>query len=85
MPPAGNEAAKELAACFLRVSRLGYGTFDLLHRYETALWRQAAQILFCCGPPTPRQRADRQRLPQLEATIGFVSKFELNALRRIDR
>ena len=45
MPHAGNDAAKELAACFLRVSRLGYGTFDLLHRYETALWRQAAQIL----------------------------------------
>lgn len=34
------------AYCFLQVSRLGYGTFDLLSRYETALWRQAAQILF---------------------------------------
>jgi hypothetical protein len=43
---ADNEDAQQLAACFLRVSRLGYGAFDLLHRYETALWRQAAQILF---------------------------------------
>jgi hypothetical protein len=34
-----------LADCFLQVSRLGYGTFDLLTRYETALWRQAAQII----------------------------------------
>ena len=35
-----------LACCFLRVGRLGYGTFDLLSRYETALWRQVAQVLF---------------------------------------
>lgn len=41
-----NEDAQQLAVCFLRVSRLGYGAFDLLHRYETALWRQAAQIQF---------------------------------------
>jgi hypothetical protein len=46
LPHADNEDARLLAACFLRVSRLGYGAFDLLHRYETALWRQAAQILF---------------------------------------
>ena len=35
-----------LAYCFLQVSRLQYGAFDLLSRYETALWRQVAQILF---------------------------------------
>jgi hypothetical protein len=46
LPHPDNKDAQQLAACFLRVSRLGYGTFDLLHRYETALWRQAAQILF---------------------------------------
>ena len=40
------DSAKALAYCFLRVSRLQYGTFDLLTRYETALWRQAAQLMF---------------------------------------
>lgn len=41
-----SESAQELATSFIRVSRLGHGTFDLLSRYETALWRQAAQIYF---------------------------------------
>lgn len=40
----GSDSGKELACCFLRMSRLQYGTFDLLTRYETALWRQAAQL-----------------------------------------
>jgi len=40
------DASETLADCFLQVSRLGYGSFDLLHRYEAALWRQAAQLLF---------------------------------------
>jgi hypothetical protein len=35
-----------LADCFLHVSRLGYGSFDLLNRYEAMLWRQTAQLLF---------------------------------------
>lgn len=43
---AGSEQAQTLATSFLRLSRIGAGTFDLLHRYEMALWRQAAQILF---------------------------------------
>jgi hypothetical protein len=45
----GEQSAKtsqELAYCFLQVSRLQYGAFDTLTRYETALWRQAAQLLF---------------------------------------
>ena len=42
-PPGSSQT---LAYCFLRVSRLQYGAFDLLSRYETALWRQVAQILF---------------------------------------
>ena len=42
----GADSPQTLALCFLRVSRLGFGTFDLLSRYETALWRQAAQLLF---------------------------------------
>jgi hypothetical protein len=40
------DAAETAASCFLQVSRLGHGAFDLLTRYETALWKQAAQILF---------------------------------------
>ena len=42
----GADSPQTLAHCFLRVSRLGFGVFDLLSRYETALWRQAAQLLF---------------------------------------
>jgi hypothetical protein len=40
------EAAQTLSYCFLEVSRLQYGAFDLLSRYETARWRQASQLLF---------------------------------------
>jgi hypothetical protein len=39
-------SADALATCYLQVSRLGYGAFDLLSRYEAALWRQAAQLFF---------------------------------------
>ena len=41
-----SDLSKARACCFVRVSRLQYGTFELLSRYETALWRQAAQLLF---------------------------------------
>ena len=41
-----SDSGRELACCFLRISRLQLGTFDLLIRYETALWRQAAQLVF---------------------------------------
>ena len=46
--PSGQDSdlPQTLAHCFVRVSRLGFGVFDLLSRYETALWRQAAQLLF---------------------------------------
>jgi hypothetical protein len=44
--PASLGSPQMLAYCFLRVSRVGFGTLELLSRYETALWRQAAQILF---------------------------------------
>jgi len=33
------DPSEMLADCFLQVSRLGYGAFDLLNRYEAALWR----------------------------------------------
>jgi hypothetical protein len=34
---------------------LGYCTFELLQRYETALWRQIAQILFMLQPAARRR------------------------------
>lgn len=42
----GTDLGQALADCFLHVSRMGYGAFYLLSRYESALWRQAAQLLF---------------------------------------
>jgi hypothetical protein len=35
-----------IALCFLRLANLDNGAFERLNRYETALWRQACQILF---------------------------------------
>jgi hypothetical protein len=43
---APDDSSPGLAYCYLQVSRLQFGALDLLSRYEAALWRQAAQILF---------------------------------------
>jgi hypothetical protein len=40
------DSTEAFAYCFLQVSRLQFASFDTLTRYETALWRQAAQLLF---------------------------------------
>ena len=48
------DVAETAATCFLQVSRLGYGAFDLLTRYEFALWKQAAQILYILQSTTRR-------------------------------
>jgi hypothetical protein len=45
-PDAETDASTALGYCFLQVGRLQLGTFDTLARYETALWRQAAQLFF---------------------------------------
>ena len=50
------DTADALATCYLQVSRLGYGAFDLLSRYEAALWRQAAQIFFMLQSTVRRPR-----------------------------
>ena len=39
-------ANAEIALCFLRLANLDNGALERLNRYETALWRQAWQILF---------------------------------------
>jgi hypothetical protein len=44
-------SCQPMPECFLHVSRLGYGAFHLLSRYESALWRQVAQLLVILGPP----------------------------------
>jgi hypothetical protein len=41
-----NGLSQKLAYCYLQVSRLQFGAFETLSRYETALWRQAAQLIF---------------------------------------
>lgn len=51
----GSGSVQTLAHCFVRVSRLGFGPLDLLNRYETALWRQAAQLLFILQSAARRQ------------------------------
>jgi hypothetical protein len=40
------DPSTELAHCFLQASRIQFGVLETLTRYEAALWRQAAQILF---------------------------------------
>ena len=37
--------SRELTSCFLRLANLDNGVFERLGRYETALWRQIAQML----------------------------------------
>jgi hypothetical protein len=44
------DAAEAAAFCFVQLSRLQYGTFDLLKRYETALWHQAAHLIQMLKP-----------------------------------
>ena len=45
---------QEFAYCFLQVSRLQFTAFETLSRYETALWRQAAQLIFILQSSTRR-------------------------------
>jgi hypothetical protein len=54
---AEGDNCQALAYCFLQVGRVQLGAFDTLARYETALWRQAAQLLFLLQP-TARDRTE---------------------------
>jgi hypothetical protein len=45
-PDYADNGSVELAFRFLHVARFDGGAFERLNRYETALWRQAAQLLF---------------------------------------
>jgi hypothetical protein len=41
---------RRLADSFLRLATRDSGAFERLNRYETALWRQAVQIIFALHP-----------------------------------
>lgn len=49
------DTANALAHCFQRVGPIRFNSFDLLNRYETTLWRQAAQLLFMLQPARRRK------------------------------
>jgi hypothetical protein len=51
----------ELARCFLRLCNLPNYALDRLSRYETALWRQAGQILFALNNLDRRKPHERMR------------------------
>ena len=46
LPPQPVNSARDLAHCFLRLANLDNGVFERLERYESALSRQVARILF---------------------------------------
>lgn len=59
VPPTG--VGVELARSFLRLANLPSFALDRLSRYETALWRQAGQILFALETIGRRKPQERSR------------------------
>ncbi len=51
----------EFARCFLRLANLPNFALDRLSRYESALWRQAGQILFALDALDRRKPQGRRR------------------------
>jgi hypothetical protein len=51
----------ELEHCFLRLRNLPNYALDRLSRYEAALWRQVAQILFALDNFDRRKPQERMR------------------------
>jgi hypothetical protein len=45
-----SRTTRRLTYSFLRLTSLDSGAFERLNRYEAALWRQAAQIMFALHP-----------------------------------
>lgn len=65
----------EIAGCFLRLTKIDGASFDLLGRYEKALWRQVGQILFTLDAalgrrPRPRSPSSRS-VHEFENSPGF--------------
>jgi hypothetical protein len=57
------DPSAELARCFLRLANLPNFVFDRLGRYETAIWRQVAQVLFALDSLDRHKPLERKRLP----------------------
>jgi hypothetical protein len=55
-----NESTVEIARCFLRLADVDNGAFERLGCYETALWRQVAQILFTPDTVHPHNLGNRK-------------------------
>ena len=50
----------DVARCFLRLANLPNSALDLLSRYEAALWRQVAQVLFALDALDHRKPQERR-------------------------
>src|SRR5437764_7491813 len=68
---AAPDSAADLTWCFLRLANLPSCPLDRLSRYETALWRQAGQILFALDGLDRRKPQDRR--PRVR--LGFQSRL----------
>jgi hypothetical protein len=55
------DPATDLARCFLRLADLPNFAIDRLSRYEAALWRQVAQVLFALDGLDRRKPQERRR------------------------
>ena len=57
------DPSTELARCFLRLANLPNLVFDRLGRYEAAIWRQVAQVLFVLDSLDRRKPLESRRFP----------------------
>ena len=71
------DPSRHLAQCFLRLANLPTYPLDRLSRYEYALWRQVAQILFA---PTISTAASRRRggLPYMRVSAACPMRIPIN-------
>ena len=58
-----HEVEQQIAQCFTRLAKFENGLFELLGRYEVALWRQVRQILFTLDQFKLRKPLHRRRHP----------------------
>jgi hypothetical protein len=66
------EPGRHLAQCFLRLANLPTYPLDRLSRYEYALWRQVAQILFALDNLS--RRKPQERRPRLFEHAGRTTR-----------
>lgn len=66
LAPQPVRSGRELAHCFLRLANLDNGLFERLGRYESKLWRQMLQTLFCT--------------PIRKTSLNFKLRFQENSV-----